>query len=94
MIKGGGTRKVSVTLPEDLIEKVRVHVKVGEFSSFCAAALSNHLAHYRQNEGLIHSFGVWKDKNHPDLTSSHDVTDYVRKLRKVDSARLSKLLDK
>ena len=94
MIRGGGTKKISVTLPVDLVEQVRVHVKVGEFSSFCAAALRNHLAHYRQREGLTHSFGIWKDKNHPDLTSSHDVTNYVGKLRKTDSARLSRLLNK
>lgn len=94
MIKGGGTRKVSVTLPDELVEQVRVHIKVGEFSSFCAAALRNHLAHYRQREGLSHSFGIWKDADHPDLTSSRDATNYVRKLRKSDANRLSRMQNK
>jgi hypothetical protein len=94
MIKTGGTRKVSVTLPDDLVEQVRVHVKVGEFSSFCAVALRNHLAHYRQRDGLPHSFGIWTDENHPDLSSSKDTSGYVRKLRKTGAERLARLLEK
>ena len=94
MIKVGGTRKVSVTLPDDLVEQVRVHIKAGEFSSFCAVALRNHLAHYRQREGLTSSFGIWKDENHPYLSSPKDVSGYVRKIRKTDTERLSRLLNK
>jgi len=94
MIKGGGTRKISVTLPGELVEQVRVHVKVGEFSSFCAAALRNHLAYSQQRKGLNSSFGIWKGVDHPDLASSRDVTRYVRKLRKQDADRLSRLVDK
>jgi hypothetical protein len=94
MIKSGGTRKVSVTLPDDLVEQVRVHVKVGEFSSFCAVALRNHLSHYRQRDGLPRSFGIWTDENHPDLSSPEDASGYVRDLRKTGSKRLSRLLGK
>jgi len=94
LIKAGGTKKVSVTLPDDLVEQVRVHVKAGEFSSFCAVALRNHLAHYRQRDGLAHSFGIWTDENHPDLSSHKDASSYVRKLRKTDTERLSRLLKK
>jgi len=94
MIKAGGTRKVSVTLPDALVEQVRVHAKAGEFSSFCAAALRNHLAHQEQRYGLIRSFGVWKDADYPDLASSEDASGYVRKLRKADAGRLSRLLKK
>ena len=93
-MKAGGTKKVSVTLPDDLVEQVRVHIKFGEFSSFCAVALRNHLAHYRQREGLTRSFGIWKDENHPDLSSSKDASGYVRKIRKTDTERLSRLLNK
>ena len=91
MIKAGGTKKVSITLPDDLIEQVRVHIKSGEFSSFCAIALRNHLAHYKQHDVLTHSFGIWKDENHPDLSSSKDVSGYVRDLRKTAANRLSRL---
>jgi len=94
MIKAGGTKKVSITLPDDLVEQVRVHVKVGEFSSFCAVALRNHLAHYRQSDGLPRSFGIWTDKNHPDLSFPEDASGYVRNLRKTGSKRLSRLMEK
>jgi hypothetical protein len=94
MIKTGGTKKVSVTLPDDLVEQVRVHVKVGEFSSFCAVALRNHLAHYRQREGLTRCFGIWTDENHPDLSSPGAASGYVRKVRKTGTDRLSRLLGK
>ncbi|MBN1691086.1 MAG: hypothetical protein JW901_08695 [Dehalococcoidia bacterium] len=94
MMKTGGTKKVSITLPDDLIEQVRVHIRDGEFSSFCATALRNHLAHYRQLANLAHSFGVWKDENHPDLSSPKEVSGYVRKLRKADNKRQSKLSKK
>jgi hypothetical protein len=94
MIKAGGTKKVSITLPDDLIEQVRVHVKSGEFSSFCAVALRNHLAHSRQHNTLVYSFGIWKDENHPELSSSKDVSQYVRDLRKASTERLSRLQNK
>ncbi|MBN1376522.1 MAG: hypothetical protein JXA01_10260 [Dehalococcoidia bacterium] len=94
MTKAGGTKKVSVTLPDDLIEQVRVYVKSGEFSSFCAIALRNHLAHYRQHNALEHSFGIWKDENHPELLSSKDVSGYVSNLRKASTKRLSRLHNK
>lgn len=94
MLKAGGTRKVSVTLPDDLIELVRVHVRSGEFSSFCAAALRNHLAHHRQQVTLARSFGIWKDGDHADLSSSEDASSYVRNLRSADATRQSRLRDK
>ena len=94
MNKTGGTKKVSITLPDDLIEQVRAHVRNGEFSSFCAIALSNHLAHYRQRASLVHSYGIWKDEDHPDLLSSQAVSGYVRSLRKADAERQSRLLRK
>jgi hypothetical protein len=94
MNKTGGTKKVSITLPDDLIEQVRAHVRNGEFSSFCAIALSNHLAHYRQRTNLTHSYGIWQDENHPDLSSPKAVSGYVKKLRKADAERQSRLLGK
>ncbi len=94
MNRTGGTKKVSITLPYDLIEQVRAHVRNGEFSSFCAIALSNHLAHYKQHTNLMHSYGIWKDEDHPDLSSSKAVSSYVRKLRKADAGRQSRLLGK
>ncbi len=94
MIKGGRTKKVSVTLPADLIAEVRAHVDTGEFSSFCADALRNYLAYYRQSGALKKGFGIWKDENHPELVTSRDVTRYVRKLRKQDGDRLSRLVSK
>ncbi len=94
MIKTRGTKKVSITLPDELIEQVRAHVRAGEFSAFCAVALRNHLAHYRQRANLAQSYGIWKDQAHPDLSSSEQVSNYVRKLRKADTKRQSRLLNK
>jgi hypothetical protein len=94
MNKKGGTTKVSITLPDDLVEEVRAHVQAGEFSSFCAIALSNHLAHYRQCTSLVHSYGTWKDKDHPDLSSSKAASSYIRDLRKADSGRQARLSGK
>jgi len=94
MSKTGGTKKVSITLPDDLVEQVRSHVRSGEFSSFCATALSNHLAHYRQSASLSHSYGIWKDEDHPDLSSPEADSGYVRKIRKADAERQSRLLGK
>lgn len=94
MNKMGSTKKVSITLPDDLIEQVRVHVRNGEFSSFCAIALRNHLAHYRQRTNLTHSYGAWQDEGHADLSSPKAVSNYVRGLRKADAGRQSRILGK
>jgi hypothetical protein len=94
MNKTGGTKKVSITLPDDLIEQVRAHVRNGEFSSFCAIALSNHLAHYKQRANLSQSYVFWKDEDHVDLSSPKAVSNYVRGLRKADAGRQSRILGK
>ena len=91
MTRRSKTEKMSVTLPRELAGEIRALVPQGEVSAFFTEALQQYLTHRRQKLALEQSFGVWKDKAHPDLMTSRDVTAYVRSIREADRNRLARL---
>ncbi len=52
----GGSKKYSVSLPEDLAEAVRAHVGPGGFSAYIAAALEHRVAMDKLAE-IVDDFG-------------------------------------
>ncbi len=93
MNKKGNTEKFSVTLPRELAGEIRSVVSQGKVSAFFTGALEHYLAYRKQRTALEKGFGAWKDDNHPDLATPRDTTDYIRRLRKSDKKRLSRLGD-
>lgn len=91
MDRRGKTEKVSVTLPRELAGEIRSIVSQGEVSAFFTEALEHYLAYRKQKVALEKGFGAWKDKNHPDLSTSHDSTAYVHSLREADRERQARL---
>ena len=84
----GKSRKLSVTLPRDLVAEVQATVPKGGVSSFLAQAAEHYLLIRRQREALEKGFGAWKDEDHPDLASPEDSIAYVRALREAGDERV------
>lgn len=85
------TEKISVTLPRDLAGEIRATIPQGEVSSFFTEALKYYLAFRKQKIGLKIGYGIWSDRNHPELITSKDSTQYIRSLRDTDEERLKRL---
>ena len=91
MSRRGKTEKISVTLPRELAGAIRAIVSHGEVSAFFTGALEHYLAYRKQKVALEKGFGVWKDEDHPDLTTPQDSTTYVHSIREADKKRLERL---
>jgi hypothetical protein len=91
MIKRRITEKVSVTLPKDLVTRIRSIAVQGEVSSFFTEALEYYMAFQKQRSALEKGFGAWRDKNHPELASPQSSVEYIRRTRKSDNQRLERL---
>jgi hypothetical protein len=85
------TEKMSVTLPKELAGEIRSVTSHGEISYFFTEALEHYLAYRKQTLALEKGFGVWKNENHPDLSTPEDSAAYVRSIRKADKERLTRL---
>jgi metal-responsive CopG/Arc/MetJ family transcriptional regulator len=81
MGRRGKIEKLSVKLPNDLIEEIRSIVSHAEFNSFFTEALEHYLAYRKQKVALERAFGAWTDENHPNLMTPQDSVAYVRDIR-------------
>jgi len=84
MARNGITEKISVTLPRKLASEIRDLVPQGEVSAFFTQALEHYVALKRQKIALRKGFSAWKDKNHPDLMTPDDSSEFVYSIRKTD----------
>lgn len=74
-------RKVTVTLPEELLAQLDARVSSRQRSSFIAAAIETQLALVEQQIALEESASVWTDDNHPDMMSETDIDLWLNQLR-------------
>jgi len=84
MARNINTEKISVTIPRELAGEIKALIPQGEVSAFFTEALAYYLAFRKQRQSLKNGAGLWKEKDHPDLKTARDTTDYVHMLRKVD----------
>lgn len=83
---GGATKQANFLLPEELIEELRMAVPKREQSKIVAEALKKELKRIKLQGVLQSSFGVWKEKDHPELKEG--AKSFIRRLRR--STRLSR----
>ena len=83
---GGATKQANFLLPEELIEELKRAVPKREQSKIVAEALKKELKRIKLQGVLQSSFGVWKEKDHPELKEG--AKSFIRRLRR--STRLSR----
>ncbi|SFC13229.1 hypothetical protein [Streptomyces aidingensis] len=76
-----GSKKYSISLPEDLAEVVRAHVGPGGFSAYVAEALEQRVAMDRLGEIVAH----FETHNDP---LAHDDVEAARALLRHDEHRM------
>ncbi|MGD0622159.1 MAG: type II toxin-antitoxin system CcdA family antitoxin [Thermacetogeniaceae bacterium] len=73
------TEKVSLTLPEDLLQQIKS--MTDNVSAFVTEGIRQYVARERLHRALELSVGAWNDENHPNLKTLEDVEKYVDSIR-------------
>ncbi len=74
-------KKITVTLPRDLVERLDDRVPTRQRSRFIADAIESQLAIEEQLAALEETAGIWTDDNHPKMKSDEDIDHWLQDLR-------------
>jgi len=86
-----GKEKITVSLPQELAERLRQHVPARKRDAFIVHALQEQLALEEQLEVLEETAGAWKDADHPELATGADIDRWLEQLRGSWPDRLMRL---
>jgi len=75
------TRKVTVSLPFSLLNRLDRKVPRRQRSAFVAQAIEERLAIEEQAAGLEASAGAWQDSAYPDMATEADMDRWLADLR-------------
>ncbi len=76
-----GREKITISLPQELIERLRQHVPAENRDAFIAHAVEEQLALDEQLNVLEETAGAWKDDDHPELATGEDIDRWLQQLR-------------
>jgi hypothetical protein len=76
-----GTRKVTVSLPISLVDRLDDKVPPRQRSAFIARAIERQLAIEEQATALEEAAGAWPDEDYPDLETEEAIDRWVAELR-------------
>ena len=82
------TKQANFLLPEDVLNELKSSVPVRQQSKVVTEALRKELKRLKLAKALETSFGSWKSKDHPELSSGTDA--FVTELRKSKRMRHAK----
>lgn len=85
---GSATRQANFLLPEEILNDLKASVPRREQSKIVAEALRKELKRLKLQKALHTSFGIWKDKDHPELRKGAGV--FVSGLRKSSRSKRTK----
>ena len=75
------TRKVTVSLPTSLLDRLDDKVPPRRRSDFIARAIEEQLTITDQVEALAESAGAWRDEDYPELVTEHAMDRWLAELR-------------
>ena len=74
-------RKVTVTLPEGLLERLNKTVPNRQRSLFISAAVEEHLDLMEQEAALEEAAGAWSLENHPTMDGDEGIDEWLEESR-------------
>jgi len=84
-------QKMTVTLPEPLLNRLREHVPPRQRSAFIAEALEEKLALEEQLAAIEEAAGCWGDEDHPEMGTDEEIDEWLSNLRRSWGDRLAEL---
>lgn len=74
-------RKVTVTLPERLLERLNNTIPNRQRSLFISAAIEEHLDLMEQVAALEETAGAWSLENHPTMRDDEGIDTWLKESR-------------
>ena len=81
------TRKVTVSLPVSLLDRLDAKVPPRRRSDFIARAIEEQLTIADQAEALVESAGAWRDEDYPDMVTEGAMDRWLAELRSPAGSR-------
>lgn len=75
------TEKITVSLPRELVERLRELIPARRRSVFIAEALQEKLALEEQYNAIEEAAGAWKDEDHPEFQTDEGIDRWLSELR-------------
>ena len=79
--QASNVRKVTVTLPKKLLNRLDEFIPRRQRSRFIATAIQEQLAMLEQLAALEEAAGAWTDENHPEMQTEADIDRWLARLR-------------
>lgn len=77
-----GLQKITVTLPQGVLARLRAHVPARQRSRFILEAIEERLALEEQIAALDETAGAWSEQNHPEMRTEEDIDRWLSELRR------------
>ena len=77
----GATRKITVALPVELLDRLATYVPARRRSDFIAEAIEAYLTRVEQAETLAATAGAWSTERHPELQTPAAIDHWLDTLR-------------
>lgn len=75
-------QKITVTLPQTILTRLRAHVPARQRSRFILEAIEERLALEEQIAALDETAGAWSEENHPEMRTEEDIDRWLNNLRR------------
>ena len=75
-------QKITVTLPQALLVRLRAHVPPRQRSRFILEAIEERLELEEQIAALDETAGAWSEQNHPEMRTDEDIDRWLGDLRR------------
>lgn len=88
------TRLTTIRFPDKLLSEIDKYIGHGNRSKFIIDATRKELHKLKQRKAIHNVAGVFNDNDYPELKTSEDTSNWVRKMREESDARRRDLFGK
>ena len=88
------TKLTPIRFPAGLLNEIDKYVGDGNRSNFIIGAARKELHKLKQRKAIHSVAGIFNDNDYPELKTSEDTSNWVRKLREESEARRRELFGK
>ena len=85
------TKLTPIRFPADLLTEIEKYIGNGNRSKFIIDATRKELHRLKQRKAIHNVAGIFDEKDYPELKTSEDASNWVRKIREESEARRREL---
>ncbi|TEB12443.1 hypothetical protein Pmgp_01060 [Pelotomaculum propionicicum] len=82
-----------IRFPAELLDEIDKYIEDGNRSKFIIDAARKELYRLKQRKAIYNAAGIFVEKDYPELKTSEDTSNWVRKIREESEARRRDLFD-